>query len=445
MIGTSTVYAAAKPNIVFILVDDLGYSDLHFSGFKKVVTPAIDQLSKESMYFNNAYAAAPVSSPTRASILTGKSPAELKLTCHIPGMGMTKYLHKMNASHKEPEAFFTDHISPNEQTLGTLTKQAGYNTAFLGKWHLGGSGSIYTSNGIVNSLWDPEHYGFDLNLGGCAYGQPKSYFSPYKNGTLPDGKEREFLTDRLGNEAINYIKKNNPAETGKPFFLYLSYYAVHRPYQVPIDAVKNNKGNKYFALIQKMDESIGRVLNALRVNDLIDNTIVVFYSDNGGVYPNPPLSGTKGSLLEGGIRVPLLVRWPNKIKANTTCNIPVTSIDFFPTIRELIDSKSANPKLSGRSIVPLLLGHQDEWSTRPLFWHFPHNRDDATFSMGSAIREGDWKLIYTYDNKKVHLFNLKDDIKESVDQSKKYPSKVSQMLSELQQWQKSVHAEFPAK
>jgi len=445
MIGTSAAYAASKPNIVFILVDDLGYSDLNFIGYKDVVTPAIDGFAKESMYFDNAYAAAPVSSPTRASILTGKSPAELKLTCHIPGMGMTKYLNKMNASHKKHEAFFTDHLSPKEHTLGSLTKHAGYNTAFLGKWHLGGSGSIYTSNGIVNSLWDPENYGFDINLGGCAYGQPASYFSPYKNGTLPDGKDKEFLTDRLGNEAINFIKKNNPTKTGKPFFLYLSYYAVHRPYQVPVDAVKNNKGNKYFALIQKMDESIGKVLDALKVNHLTENTIVIFYSDNGGVYENPPLSGTKGSLLEGGIRVPLLVRWPNNIEANTTCNIPVTSEDFYPTISDLIGSEVEPSTLPGRSIMPLLLGHQKEWSTRPIYWHFPHNRDDATFSMGSAIREGDWKLIYTYDNKEVNLFNLKDDIKESTDLSDKFPLKASQLLTELQQWKESVHAELPVK
>lgn len=433
------------PNIIFILADDLGYSDLGFLGYKDVHTPNINRLANEGLYFSDAYAAAPVSSPTRASIVTGKSPAELKLTCHIPGMGMQTYINKMSTGKKYREAFFVDHLARHEKTIGTLMKKAGYNTAFIGKWHLAGEGSVKTTDGIINPTWHPDQYGFDINLGGCSYGQPARYFSPYKNGTLTDGKEGEFLTDRLGNEAVEYIRSHHPKQTGKPFFLYLSFYAVHTPYQVPEYAVKANNGNKYFGLIQKMDENVGKILAILKETELEENTLVLFYSDNGGIFENPPLSGVKGEILEGGIRVPLIVRWPSVVKPNTRCKIPVTSIDIYTTFYELANGKRKKCNREGHSIIPLIKGQTVDWKDRPLFWHYPHNRDGVSYSMGAAIREGDWKLIYSFEREQYELFNLKEDISEQRNLSNLYPKIAKRMYKKLTKWQKRVNAEMPIK
>lgn len=434
-----------SPNIVFILADDLGYSDLGFIGHKDVHTPNINRLANEGLYFSDAYSAAPVSSPTRASIITGKSPAELKLTCHIPGMGMQTYINKMSKGKIYKEAFFIDHLSTHEKTIGTLLKDYGYNTVFIGKWHLAGEGSVKTSDGIVNSEWHPDKYGFDINLGGCSYGQPAQYFSPYKNGTLADGEKGEYLTDRLGNEAANYIRSHQPKLTGKPFFLYLSFYAVHTPYQVPEYAVKANGGNKYFGLIQKLDENVGKILSTLKETGLDENTLIIFYSDNGGVFENPPLRGVKGEILEGGIRVPLIVRWPNVVKPNTKCRIPVTSIDIYATFDELINGKGKSNNREGQSIIPLMKGKLVNWRNRPLFWHYPHNRNGVKYSMSAAIREGDWKLIYSFEREQYELFNLKNDISEQHDLAQQYPILAKKMYKKLTEWQKHIGAEMPIK
>lgn len=200
---------SSLPNIVFIVVDDLGYSDVGYMKQKsKIHTPNIDLLVKEGMVFTDAYASAPVCSPTRASLTTGKYPATLKLTCHIPGMGMEKYLNKLNKGKKLKEAYFLDHLPTEEVTFAEVLKEHGYVTGYIGKWHLGGEGSIYTKDGIVNSAYHPDKQGFDVNIGGCAYGQPKKYFDPYQNGTIQDRKEGEYLTDRLGDEAVNFIERN---------------------------------------------------------------------------------------------------------------------------------------------------------------------------------------------------------------------------------------------
>ncbi|MFI3330850.1 MAG: sulfatase [Rikenellaceae bacterium] len=430
--------AAQKPNVVFILVDDLGYSDLAFMGQKELNTPNVDKFREQGMFFDNAYAACPVSSPTRASIITGKYPAEVKITCHIPGVGMEAYNKNMAPGRKFGEAYFTDHLDLDSPTVAKVMKSKGYKTAFMGKWHLAGSGYTKSADGVIKPEYHPDKFGFDVNLGGCSGGQPKSYFSPYKNGTLSDGKPGEYLTDRLGDEAVKYIKENKK----DPFFLYLSFYAVHSPYQVPKDVVAQNKGNKYHALIQKMDENVGKILDCLNQEGLDENTLVIFYSDNGGLQANPPLSGKKGELREGGIRVPLICRWTGKIEAGSTNHTPITSVDMMPTLKDLTGTKLK--KEIGESFLPLLLGKSKELKERAIFWHYPHHRKGSTWSMGAAVRKGDWKLIELYETSEVKLFNLKDDIKEDKDLSASNKAKTKELLDALHAWQKSVDAE-PAK
>ena len=429
------------PNVVFILADDLGYSDLAFTGQKQVQTPNIDKMAKQGVYFTNAYTACPVSSPTRASILTGKYPAELKLTCHIPGRGLEKYKKMTNKGYKMTEAFFLNHLKADEQTLARLMKKKEYQTAFMGKWHLAGEGSIYTNNGVVDADYHPDRFGFDLNIGGCSYGQPASYFSPYKNATLSDGPNGEYLTDRLGDEAVDYIQKNKE----NPFFLYLSFHSVHTPYQVPKVTIQKNNGNKYYAMIQKLDENVGKVLRCLEEQNIENNTLVVFYSDNGGLQENPPLNGKKGDLLEGGIRVPLIFKWPKYIKPATICDEAVTSIDFYPTFEELIYGSEIDKVTSNRglSLLPLLKNKKTHLAERSLFWHYPHHRRGTNWAMGGAIRKGDWKLIQLMETNEIKLFHLKKDEKEQQDLSKINSKKATELLRELTNWQRSVDAEMP--
>ncbi|MCM4155780.1 sulfatase [Gramella sp. AN32] len=430
-----------SPNIVFILVDDLGYSDVGYMGYKKGLnTPNIDQLAKNGRIFAQAYAAAPVCSPTRASILTGKSPAELKLTCHIPGLPMAQYLERQHKGKSLKEAFFIDHLLLEEVTLAEALKSHGYKTGFFGKWHLSGSGSARSnSEGVINEKFQPQHQGFDVNIGGCAYGQPSSWFAPYNNATIPEKEEGEYLTDRMGDEAVNYITKSK----NKPFFLYLSTYTVHTPLKAPQQVVKKNDGNTYHAMIEKLDQNVGKLMNHLKQNDLLENTMVVFYSDNGGLWGNPPLRGNKGSLHEGGVRVPLVISWPGKIEPGKS-ETPVTSIDLFPTIMEVVNNKSTiADHMEGISLLPELL-HQKELKDRPLYWHFPHYRKEGQ-DMGAAIREGDWKLIQDFESDSIYLYNLKKDLGEVENLVEKHPQKAGELLEKLKSWQKKSNAEMPQK
>lgn len=429
-----------SPNIVFILVDDLGYSDVGYMKNKPgVQTPNIDELAKNGVVFNEAYAAAPVCSPTRASILTGKSPAALKITCHIPGRDLQGYLDIQNKGHRLKEAFFRDHLPLEEVTIPELLKEKGYTTGFFGKWHLAGSGSIFSnSEGVVDSQFHPEHQGFDVNIGGCAYGQPKSWFAPYRNATIYEKSEGEYLTDRMGDEAVSFISQNKE----NPFFLYLSTYTVHTPLRAPQETIDKYDGNTYFAMIEKLDQNVGKVMNQLKQSDLLTNTMVIFYSDNGGLWGNTPLKGNKGSLHEGGIRVPLVVSWPNKIISGQTNSTPVTSVDLFPTIMDATGvSTEPLKKLEGVSLWPLLSEHK-EIPERPLYWHFPHHRKEG-LTMGAAIREGDWKLIWNFELDSIYLYNLKDDLDEYNNLALTQPDISKKLLTQLKKWQNEVRAEMP--
>lgn len=444
-LGNSSGFVAAEfPNIVFILADDLGAADVGYMNQKLVHTPNIDRLKEEGMCFTNAYAAAPVSSPTRSSIITGKYPARLHLSCHIPGVGMQKYVASMNKGQKMMEADFVTSLPKNVLTIAQVCKTKAYHTAFIGKWHLSGDGSQLTNDGVVDASTHPENYGFEINLGGCAYGQPASYFSPYKNATLPDGEKGEYLTDRLGNEAVKFIDRHHPDKTGQPFFLYLSTYTVHAPFQVSEKTIIENKGNKYFAMIQKLDENVGKVMKKIDEANLKNKTILIFYSDNGGILTNSPFNGKKGDLLEGGIRVPLLIRWPGKIKPGSFCHQPVSSVDFLPTIAEVCGfSLKQKGVFDGISLLPLFSGVEKKFNDRPLFWHFPHHRNNTRWAMSAAIREGDWKLIWNFDNNAVSLFNLRTDEQETTDLSEINKNKADYLLNKLKIWQKNVDAVMP--
>lgn len=428
------------PNIVLILVDDLGYSDVGYMNQQSgIQTPNIDQIAAGGMVFSNAYAAAPVCSPTRASLMTGKYPATLKLTCHIPGMGMEKYLEKLSQGKPLREAYFLDHLPNEEVTIAEALKEQAYVTGYIGKWHLGGEGSIYTEDGIVNAAYHPDKQGYDLNIGGCAYGQPKSYFDPYKNGTINDRKTGEYLTDRLGDEAVQFIEQNKE----QAFFLNWATYTVHTPLRAPAENIEKYDGNTYYAMIEKLDENVGKLMDKLRELKLLDNTMVIFYSDNGGLWGNPPLKGIKGTLNEGGIRVPLIVSYPDKIKPGSRCAVPVTTVDFFPTLLELAGVSTANyAQLEGQSLLPLLY-NKAALPERAIYWHFPHHRKEG-LSMGAAIREGDWKLVKEFESEALYLFNLKDDLAEADNLSLKYPEKTNELLTKLESWQQRVDAEMPA-
>ena len=428
------------PNIVFISIDDLGYSDVGFMKYKEsILTPNIDRIAERGMQFTDAYAAAPVCSPTRGSILTGKSPAALKLTCHVPGQGVESYLALKNDGTRLKEAFFIDRLPLEEITIAEVLKEHGYATGYIGKWHLAGGGAIHTTDGVVDARFHPEKQGFDLNIGGCAYGKPVSYFSPYNNKTILDGPNGEYLTDRLGDEAVNFIEEHKEG----PFFLNWSTYTVHVPLQAPAENIENNNGNEYFAMIEKLDQNIGKVMDKLEELDLLQNTMIIFYSDNGGLFDNPPLKGIKGTLNEGGVRVPLVVSWPGQIIAGSTCCIPVTSVDFFSTFLDLIGiAPSTYPQLEGISLLPMLKGENTN-SERALYWHFPHHREEEGVSMGAAIRKGKWKYIYEFETEKEYLYNLDEDLSEQFNLVDEDPVRAHELSLELAQWQQKVDAEMP--
>jgi arylsulfatase A len=441
-----------QPNIVFFLIDDLGWTDLGCYGSTYYETPNLDALAKQGMLFTDAYAACAVCSPTRASVLTGRYPARIGITDWIRARFQggaipadPSYPTEYVGTNKQsvlcpPNPFWMKH---EERTIAEQLKQVGYTTCHIGKWHLGPDD------------WYPETQGFDYNIGGCDYGQPPSYFDPYSNNRLkeiPTLKPRqpgEYLTDRLGDEAVHFIDSHQ----NKPFFLYMANYAVHTPLQGKEDYVEkykakpttNQKNPVYAAMVQSVDECVGKVMKALEDRGLADNTIVIFTSDNGGLMPatdNAPLRSGKGDPYEGGIREPLLVRWPGKIAPNTRCYVPVSSIDFFPTLCEAVGVTIPQDRpIDGVSMMPLWQ-QTGQWDRDALYWHFPHYRYTQTGPY-SIIRDGDWKLLKRYDKNTFELFNLKVDLSESNDLASVMPDKVAQLNEKLEQWLKHCQAKVP--
>lgn len=431
----------SKPNVLFILIDDMGWMDLGCQGNKNLRTPNIDNLAKGGMRFTDAYAPAPVCSPTRAAIITGQSPARLQITNHLP--------HQDRFTPKDSKllpAKMLNHLSLESETLAErLKKDAHYATAFIGKWHL------YTGR---DKKYNPLNQGFDINIGGCSYGGPPTFFDPYRIDFLPDRKEGEYLPNRLADEAIAFISEQNSKD--KPFFVALWNYTVHWPMEAPDKLVEKYKNlpvkgyrdYRYAAMIEAMDIAIGKVLKSLDDLNITEETLVIFTSDNGpfgGVGDASPLRADKGHLYEGGIRVPLIVRWPGKVEAGAVEETPVILTDLHPTILSAtgLDLNSTIPN-DGHNLLPLLIG-KEKLKNRAVYWHYPNFAFHRDNRLGSAIREGDHKLIHFYDTDSVELYNLKNDIGEKNDLSGKMPQLASRLKNKLKVWLQDSGAVMPTK
>jgi arylsulfatase A len=436
--AADTPRVAKKMNVVLVLADDFGWTDLACYGSKLYETPNIDQLAQDGMKFTQNYSACTVCSPTRAALLTGKYPARLHVTDWIPG--------QMPENPKLIVPDWTKYLSLDETTIANDFHRAGYATASIGKWHLGGE------------EYYPEKHGFDFNIAGTDQPNTKHYFSPYQIPTLEDGPKGEYVTDRLTNEAIKFIDTN--AKEDKPFFLYLPHFAVHLPTQAkkPIiekyrakikpDMAQNNA--VYAAMIDSLDQSVGRIREELKKLKIADNTLVVFVSDNGGRVPttsNLPLRVGKGSCYEGGTRVPLIIDWPGITKPGSVCDTPVISMDLYPTIMSIVGLPgAAKGAVDGVSLVPLLR-EAGPLKRDELFWHYPHYQH---YQLGgatpySAIRKGDFKLIEFLDDKPAELYNLHDDIGEKHDLAAEMPDKVKELRDRLHSWRTDVGAQMPTK
>lgn len=444
--AVATVAAVAqksrRPNIVLILIDDYGWRDTGFNGSKFYETPNIDRLAREGMVFTDGYSASAVCSPTRAAIMTGKFPARLHVTSHLQGAS-NRYHHTKVI---QPSARLE--LPLEEVTIAELLRGEGYRTACIGKWHLGTKGFL------------PSDQGFDLALAGDEAGSTNNFFYPawLKKVTLA-GKPGDYLTDRLTTLAVEFIQSNKDRE----FFLYLPHFAVHTPIEGKSEKVKKydaktrpdepqNYG-EYAAMIESVDESVGRILEALRETGVAENTFVLFSSDNGGVTSrewkgrpvtsNLPLRVGKGHLYEGGIRVPTVVRWPGVTRPGSLCAEPVVSYDYAPTIAEVAGvAKGKLPTMDGRSFKTLLRGRRS--GPRDVFWHYPHYSPQLG-RPAAAIRNGDDKLILFFEGGKVELYNLKKDIGESKDLAAELPAKAAAMRKRLEEWLVRTGAQIPTK
>ena len=444
-VAASAPAAPRKANIVLFLIDDLGWRDIGANGSTYYQTPNIDRLAREGVRFTDAYAACAVCSPTRAAVLTGKYPARLLLTDWLPD-GRWPPKAKLRSGR------FVRELPLEEVTIAEALREAGYRTASIGKWHLG-----------AEPFSLPEHHGFDVNVGGNAHGAPGDFFFPYAGNwaipttdlrvrwnVFPDGKPGEYLTDRLTDEAVKFIRENRE----RPFFLYLPHYAVHTPLQAKPELVAKyekipeaqRQGKPvYAAMVESMDESIGRVMATLRELGLERDTMVIFTSDNGGFYnatSNAPLRANKGAYYEGGIRVPLIVKWPGVAKAGHVSSEPVTSTDFYPTCLAAAGlPPRPNQHMDGRNLQPLLAGGAT--LGRPaIFWHFPHYNDHPHSVPSGVIRQGPWKLIETFDPEGLELYNLADDLGEQRNLAAAQPARVAELKRALDAWRVEVGAEM---
>ena len=454
-----------KPNIIFILIDDMGWKDLGCYGSTFYETPNLDKLAQEGMLFTDAYAACPVCSPTRASILSGKYPATV---------GVTDWIDHGNVhpcKGKLMDAPYIKYLPLTEKSIAASLKAGGYKTWHVGKWHLG------------KKPYYPENHGFDVNIGGCSWGSPsRGYFSPYHIETMPDGPDGEYLTNRITDEAIQLIENNDDT----PFFLNLWHYAVHTPIQsIESDILKYEKKKKdmgldalqefekgeyhpfehkkdvpvirrliqsdpdYAAMIANLDMNIGRLLDTLKKQGLEENTMIVFTSDNGGLSTsegsptcNLPLNEGKGWMYEGGVREPLLIKWPGMIKPGTICDVPVTSPDFYPTFLEAADlALMPDQHVDGVSFMPLLKGG-DALERKAIYWHYPHYGNQGG-SPASSIRMGDYKLIEFFEDGRLELYHLRDDIGETKNIASEHPDVTQEMHEILVNWRESIAAKIP--
>lgn len=441
---TTAAQAATSPNILVILIDDLGWKDLSCYGSSYYKTPNIDRLAAEGVRFSDGYAACAVCSPTRAAILTGKYPARLMLTEWLPS-------GRWDPQAKLRSGRFLRQLPLEEVTLAEALREGGYRTGIIGKWHLGGE-----------PFSTPAHHGFDVSIAANDHGNPGDYFFPYEGKwsipttslkatwrVIEGGKKGEYLTDRLTDEAVDFIRDRGE----KPFFLYLSHYAVHTPLQAKTDMVKPyeavakdmQQGKPvYAAMVESVDQGVGRLMKTLDELGIAKDTLVIFTSDNGGfagATDHRPLRGNKGAYYEGGIRVPLIVRWPGVAKAGHVSSVPVTSSDIYPTCLAAA-GLPAHPAQhrDGIDLRPVLAGG-DSLERGSLFWHYPHYNDHPASVPSSVIRQGDWKLIETFDPEGIELYNLADDLSETKNLAGEQTAKVDELRRELEAWRNNVGAE----
>lgn len=457
--------AEEKPmNFIFILADDLGRPDLSGEGSVFHETPRIDQLAKMGMRFENGYASSQVCSPSRASIMLGQSPARHNITNWI---GAASGLSWDRNDRVIPPAY-QRHLPHEDVTIAEALKEGGYVTFFAGKWHLGGKGS------------HPEDHGFDINVGGFHSGAPKGdrsvvppgdgYFSPYGNPKMQDGPDGESLPERLGQETADFVK----AHKDRPFFAFLSFYSVHGPLQttealwrkyqkkaaeaglakerflfdrtLPVRQVQDHP--VYAGMMESMDNGVGIVLDALKENDLLENTTLIFTSDNGGVTSGDafssaslPFRGGKGRQWEGGVREPFYIYAPSYTQPASETEVPVISMDLYPTMLELAGLPlRPEQHADGVSLVPLLKG--GSLPERELYWHYPHYGNQGG-EPSSMVRDGDWKLIYYWEDGREELYHLKNDIGEQENLLAKQPDRAAELRGKLQTWLVETGARFP--
>lgn len=441
--ANSFAQKANKPNIVIINVDDLGWKDLGYMGSTYYETPNIDALAKESMQYSNAYAGAANCAPSRACLLSGtNTPKHGVYTVGSSSRGKKKLRKLIPVKN-------TLHLNNKVCTLPKFLQSQGYETASFGKWHVG---------------IDPKKQGIDHNIGGSDKGSPGKggYFSPYTIDNIIDGPEGEYLTDRIASEVVSYLSR--PKE--KPFFLYIPFYSVHTPIQGKQELVekfrqkKGSMGQKnpnYAAMLATMDTNIGKILTALDKQNLSQNTLLIFTSDNGGINfisDQNPLRAGKGSYYEGGIRIPLLIRYPKMIKAGTSSDQIVSHLDFFKTIQSIVTPEVTNTQLDGIDIQHTFKG---EITKRDLYFHFPiylqayrkgkdESRDhNFRTRPGSVIRSGNWKLHYYYEDQQMELYDLNKDLSESNNLVDIFPEKSKELHRQLKIWLKKNKAKVPSK
>ncbi|MDB4766642.1 sulfatase [bacterium] len=455
--------ATTRPNVLFILADDLGWRDLSNEGSTFYESPYIDRIANEGMKFTRGFATCQVCSPSRASIMTGKYPARLKITDWI-GAAMGQ---KWKRNTKLLPAIYRHQLPLEDITIAEAFESAGYKTFFAGKWHLGDKGSL------------PEDHGFGTNIGGTHRGSPPGgYFSPYKNPKMTDGDKGELLPLRLGQETADWIEANQE----KPFFAFLSFYSVHAPIQstetlwkkyrdkaaaqpkpknrflidrtTPVRQVQDNP--LYAGMVESMDDGVGIVLERLEQLGLAKNTVIVFTSDNGGVSAgdgkatsNLPLRGGKGRQWEGGIREPFYIKWSDG--QSGASDVLATGTDFYPTLLDICGLPSMpDQHVDGRSLVPALTSNGNQSSSekldalkdRTLYWHYPHYGNQGG-EPSSIIRKGDWKLISYYEDNSMELYNVVNDIGEQTNVATDNPEITAQLRTDLDNWLRETEAAMP--
>ena len=455
LVGTSGMPApaGAAPNIVLIVADDLGWTDLGCFGSRYYRTPHIDRLARQGLRFTAAYSCGPNCAPTRACLMSGQyTPRHGVYTVGSGARGQAKFRKLVPVSNV---TVLRDDIV----TLAETLHAAGYATAHFGKWHLGPPPTA-----------GPKQQGFDVNFGGNRSGSPRGgYFAPYKNPQLPDGPTGENLTDRLSSEAARFIEQHRD----RPFFVYLPFYAVHTPIQAKPELAAEyqrrkphggHRNPRYAAMVETMDAGVGRVLETLDRFKLAKNTLVMFTSDNGGlggyralggstgrnITDNAPLRGGKGMLYEGGIRVPLIARWPGRVKAGGVCPTPVITVDFYPTLTAVAGTSMPDGQAAdGVNFTALLAG--GSLPARPLFWHFPGYLQASAragtwrTTPAGAIRSGNWKLIEFFEDGRRELYSLERDIGESKNLLDAEPEVAARLFARLTAWRRAVTAPMPKK